>query len=105
MLNARVHKVLSGFIAFAMAAAVCCSALLSAQAGQLKPTGKTETVLLTAGGTEKKWLSGQNVHNGQIDYGFDPVDVSEKDFLEFDFYVDNLAALKQEEKFNQCYSF
>ena len=103
MLNARVHKVLSGFIAFAMAAAVCCSALLSAQAGQLKPTGKTETVLLTAGGTEKKWLSGQNVHNGQIDYGFDPVDVSEKDFLEFDFYVDNLAALKQEEKFNQCY--
>lgn len=58
MLNARVHKALSGLIAFAMAAAVCCSALLSAQAGQLKPTGKTETVLLTAGGTEKKWLSG-----------------------------------------------
>lgn len=90
MLKAKGSKALSLVLAVAMLVTLCCTYLFTS-AEPIKAVGKTESVQLTYGG-DHVWPKDGNGAAAGVDFNFNSQDISSMDFLEFDFYIDNVAA-------------
>lgn len=101
MLKAKGSKALSLVLAVAMLVTLCCTYLFTS-AEPIKAVGKTESVQLTYGG-DHVWPKDGNGAAAGVDFNFNSQDISSMDFLEFDFYIDNVAALKQEKDFGELF--